>query len=87
MAGPRPADGPGRALLGGACLDALEEILRLEHDACRGGALHGLGHLGAEGSLEERRRRIVARFLRTGGGAGRPELASYGRAALGGCIL
>jgi hypothetical protein len=69
-----------------ACFDVLEETLALRNDACREGALHGLGHLRTDGPLELRRQAIVARFLEQNG-ALRPELVAYAEAARSGCVL
>ena len=83
---PLPAlpEGPGRAALHDACLDALEAILGLAADPCRESALHGLGHWAAHDP-----RRVagaIDRFL-AATPAPRPELLAYARGARAGCVL
>lgn len=81
---PRLPAGAGRAALHDACLDTLESILALEHDACRESALHGLGHWAAD--APRRVAAIVDHFLSATPGL-RPELRDYALAARGGCVL
>ncbi len=59
-----------------ACLDAMERTLGIPHDACRESALHGLGHFQTSGSIEDRRRAILERFLAADLDL-RPELREY----------
>jgi hypothetical protein len=64
-----------------ACLDAMEQTLRIDHVACQEGALHGLGHWAT--SYRARVRSIVDDYLR------RPrssELTSYAKAARKGMV-
>ena len=83
---PLPAlpEGPGRAALHDACLDALAAILDLDADPCREGALHGLGHWA--GHDPARVAGIIEKFL-AANPALRPELLAYARSARAGCVL
>ena len=73
--------------IAGACLDVMERTLAIGHDACSEGALHGLGHVHADGALEARRLAIVDRFLRGHRKSLRSELVAYACAARAGCVL
>lgn len=70
-------------LLHAAMLDALREILRIDHRACRDGALHGLGH------LQEHYPREVSQIVREFLGRERSlseDLVAYAEAAAEGAF-
>jgi len=67
-----------------AILDAMAEILKINHDACRESALHGLGHWALE--YQEAAAEIISEFLRRSGASLRPELRQYAIHARKGCV-
>ena len=81
--GGAPSDPDGDAL-NRAALWVMEQTLTLDSDACREGALHGLGHWMPY-YPHEATHMIDAFLARTP--ELRPELHSYALAARGGCIL
>lgn len=65
-------------------LAVMEEILKLEHDACRESALHGLGHWHF--NYPQQVEQIVARFLQDHGDI-RAALLLYAEKARTGYVL
>ena len=85
--GARPADDPAVDALRGiddAILHVMARTLRLESEACRESALHGLGHWHR--AHPDRTTRIIDGWL---AGAPRisPELRQYALGARRGCVL
>lgn len=77
---PDPAE---RSALDAVFVETMGRILALPHPACQESALHGLGHWGAQ--APERCAALIDAWLARGGAA-RPELVRYARAAGASCI-
>lgn len=73
----------GEEVVWQAELAAMEAILALDHPACQEAALHGLGH--AHYHFPEDTAPVVERYLRRGVFP-LPDLETYARAALCGCV-
>jgi hypothetical protein len=67
------------------CLEVMKSTLKIEHEACRESALHGIGHW--QGDYPERVKSIIVDFLSRHRNPLRPELARYAEAASRGCVL
>lgn len=83
----RTADDPVVGALRGvddAILHVMARTLRLESEACREGALHGLGHWHRAHPV--RTARIIDEWL-AGGPRISPELRTYALSARSGCVL
>lgn len=77
------ADDPDQDSLHAAMLATMEQIVELDHLACREAALHGLDHWRA--GYPRQVAAIVDRYLDRARGR-RSELATYARAARCGCV-
>ena len=67
-----------------AILDVMTQTLNLDSDACREGALHGLGHWAMY--YPKRVAAIIDEFLKKNPDL-RPELRNYALGARTGCVL
>jgi hypothetical protein len=66
-------------------IEVMEKTLKLGHDACREGALHGLGHWKS-GSFGMRIEKVIDQFLKQNPKL-RPELRQYALNAQRGAVL
>lgn len=82
-----PVLGSGREAeygeINAACLGVMEKALKLDHEACRESALHGLGH--AKQYYPAKVERIIDTFLKETAGSN-PDLLRYAKAARTGMI-